>query len=529
MRARQKKVIIIPALSTQKVITEERKAIRVAAYCRVSTERENQEGSYKKQIFYYTEKISKRAEWEFVGIYADDGISGTNAGKRSDFLRMQEDCDKGLIDLILTKSISRFARNTVDLLLTIRKLKSKNIAVYFEKENINTLDATGEILITILSSQAQEESRNVSENVRWGIERKFEEGHAMINHNHCMGYTKDKKKQLKVVPKEAITVQMIFELYLYGYSSYAIATYLEEHRIRTVMGKLKWAPTVIDKMLINEKYIGDLLLQKIFTIDYLTKYRVKNSGIVPKYFVAENHPPIVERELVLRVQEERLRRSYLTREHGNMAKHRSSSRYPLTSKLICSNCGEPYQRITQRRKDEIKVVWRCYNRVSHGKRVCEKSSTIEELKLQKIIAMAFKCLIDTRIERYSDADIKLHIDKTHKEIKSRKKKIRKFILENIQGFWSQGRLVEYCEDIIDEIYQLEFAQAQLLQTSKEMIYCPKGATKYKRTEIERYEEFDNQMVALYIERIWIIDNEAIIILFQNGIMMKSQTRCLQEE
>lgn len=526
MSTRQKKVIKIPAISIQKVITEERKAIRVAAYCRVSTERENQEGSYRKQILYYTEQIKKRVEWEFAGIYADDGLSGTNAGKRSDYLRMLEDCENGLIDLILTKSISRFARNTVDLLLTIRNLKSKNIAVYFEKENINTLDATGEILITILSSQAQEESRNISENVRWGIERKFEEGHEMINHNHFMGYTKDKKKQLKIVPKEAIIVQMIFELYMRGYSSYAIAAYLEEHRIRTVMGKFTWAPTVIDKMLINEKYMGDLLLQKTYTIDYLTKHRVKNSGIVPKYFVAENHPPIIERNLFLRVQEERLRRSYLTRQHGNMAKHRSSSRYPLTSKIICSNCGEPYQRITRRRGDEITVVWRCYNRVAHGKRVCETSSTIEELKLQKIVWMAFHRLLDIRNRQCPDADLKLHMDKIHMEIKSRKKKVRKLILQNIQGFWAQGGLIKDCEDLIDEIYQLEFAQAQLLQTSEEIVYCPKGAVKYRRAEIEQHKDFDNEIAALYIERIWIIDNETIIILFQNSIMMKSQKRGL---
>lgn len=223
---------------------------------------EQQETSYEAQVNYYTEKINSNPEWVFAGIYADDGKSATMTRKRNDFQAMIDDCMAGKIDMVITKSISRFARNTVDSLTHIRKLKAKNIAVYFEKENINTLGDGGEMLITILSSQAQEESRNLSENVHWGYVRQFENGVVYVNHNKFLGYTKDEEGNLIIVPDEAKLVRRIFRLYLEGNSINKIAETLTKEGIRTVTGNTVWHATVISKMLMNEKYMGDALLQK---------------------------------------------------------------------------------------------------------------------------------------------------------------------------------------------------------------------------------------------------------------------------
>ena len=238
------------------------KRLKVAAYCRVSTELEQQESSYEAQVEYYTNKIEENQNWKNAGIYADDGKSATNTKKRDDFNTMIKDALDGKIDMILTKSVSRFARNTVDALTTIRQLKEKNVAVVFEKEGVNTLDGTGEILLTILSSLAQEESRNISENTRWGVVRRFEKGQVIVNHNKFMGYTKNDKGELVIVPEEAEVVRLIFRLYLEGYSTAKISEYLEEKGIKTATGKDKWNATVIAKMIRNEKYMGDALLQK---------------------------------------------------------------------------------------------------------------------------------------------------------------------------------------------------------------------------------------------------------------------------
>lgn len=280
--ARKKNISVIPSQPEyDRSIKVQFKALRVAAYCRVSTTLEQQETSYEAQVSYYTEKIKSNPNWKLAGIYADDGKSATNTKKRDDFNAMIEDCMAGKIDMVITKSVSRFARNTVDSLQNIRKLKEKNIAIFFEKEGVNTLESNGELLITILSSQAQEESRNLSENTRWGLVRRFENGIISVNHNKFLGYTKDENGELAIVPEEAELVRRIFRLYLEGSSIIQITKLLEEEGILTVTGKKKWCPGVIDKMLSNEKYMGDALLQKTYTIDFLSKKRVKNKGIVP--------------------------------------------------------------------------------------------------------------------------------------------------------------------------------------------------------------------------------------------------------
>ncbi len=279
----EKNIMVIPARKRvgSTAAKEKIKKLRVAAYCRVSTETEEQNSSYEVQVAHYTEFIKKNTEWEFAGIFADDGISGTNTKKRDEFNRMIAECMDGNIDMVITKSISRFARNTLDCLQYIRQLKDKNISVYFEKENINTMDAKGEVLLTIMASLAQQESQSLSQNVKLGLQYRYQQGKVQVNHKRFMGYTKDEDGNLIIVPEEAEIIKRIYREYLEGQSLVGIGRGLEKDGILTAAGKPRWRPETVKKILQNEKYIGDALLQKTVTVDFLTKKRVKNEGHVP--------------------------------------------------------------------------------------------------------------------------------------------------------------------------------------------------------------------------------------------------------
>lgn len=330
-------VMLIPARrqvgSNARKQEEEKPKLRVAAYCRVSTDSDEQATSYEAQVEHYTEYIQKSPDWEFAGIYADDGISGTNTKKREEFNRMIDDCKAGNIDMIITKSISRFARNTLDCLKYIRQLKDMNIPVLFEKESINTMDAKGEVLITIMASLAQQESQSLSQNVKMGLQYRYQQGKVQINHNRFLGYTKDADGNLVIDPEQAETVKRIYREYLEGLSMDKIAAGLERDGILTGAGGKKWHTSTINKILRNEKYIGDALLQKTYTTDFLNKTRVKNNGLVPQYYVEGDHEAIIPKDIYLQVQEELVRRRVVkTSANGKneaiaatTASHKSSS------------------------------------------------------------------------------------------------------------------------------------------------------------------------------------------------------------
>lgn len=324
-------VTVIPARRrTRNVDAEDKKKLKVAAYCRVSTDSEEQATSYEVQVEHYTSYIQNNPEWELAGIYADDGISGTNTKKREQFNKMIEDSMNGKIDMIITKSISRFARNTLDCLKYIRQLKDKEIPVFFEKENINTMDAKGEIMLTIMASLAQQESQSLSQNVKLGIQYRYQQGEVQVNHNRFLGYTKDENNKLVINPEQAKVVKRIYREYLEGASLVQIARGLEADEILTAAKRSKWRPESIKKILQNEKYIGDALLQKTYTVDFLTKKRVVNNGHVPQYYVENNHEPIIPREIYLQVQEEMMRRANIR--NGKTGKKRVySSKYALSS------------------------------------------------------------------------------------------------------------------------------------------------------------------------------------------------------
>ena len=286
--------------------------MRVAAYCRVSTDSNEQESSYEAQCRHYTEFITGNPEWELAGIYADEGISGTSTKHREQFNKMIADCGAGRIDMVITKSISRWARNTIDSLQNIRKLKELGIPVLFEKENINTMDAKGEVLITIMSSIAQQESDSISKNVRMGIQYHMQQGKPRLNTSNFLGLAKDPETgKLVIIPEEAGLVRRIYREYLEGYSPGMIAAHLTDEGIKTPGGKEIWYQSTVVSILENEKYAGDLLMQKYFVVDFLSHRVKKNTGELPQYFVEDNHDPIVPKDVFFQVQSELQRRAML--------------------------------------------------------------------------------------------------------------------------------------------------------------------------------------------------------------------------
>ena len=539
----KKSVAIIPPKAIHdRNIRAELKKLRVAAYCRVSTTLEEQEGSYDAQVSYYTEKIRDNQNWKSAGIYADDGKSATNTKKRDDFNAMIDDCMAGRIDMVITKSVSRFARNTVDSLQTIRKLKEKNIAIFFEKENINTLDGTGELLITILSSQAQEESRNLSENTKWGITRRFENGIVSVNHKKFMGYTKDENGELIIVPEEAEIVKRIFRMYLEGSSILEITRALEADKVKTATGKDKWHFGVIEKMLVNEKYMGDALMQKTYTVDFLTKKRVKNNGIVPQYYIEDNHEGIIPKELYYKVQEEKARRSSLsksarTRKSNKLKKEKSkfSSKYALTEILVCSECGHPYRRQVWSKYGQKSAVWRCENRLKNGTKAnCKNSPTLKEEPLHNAIMTAINNVVEDNgdfigafrenvirvMGGYSTKDIPTEYDK---QIESLQKEMLTLIEENAK----QGAVAEDFDDeykrISEQINELKKAKLRLVQEKIQ-------AESYGQRLIEmdstlktvrpQVREFDEDLVRRLIKTIKVNKGEKLEIQFDSGIVME---------
>ena len=380
-------VEVIPATwnPTDESAGEIRK-LRVAAYCRVSTELEQQQSSYDIQIEYYTRHIMQNPNWIFAGVFADDGRSATNTFRRDDFNQLMDQCLKGKVDMVITKSISRFARNTVDCISWVRKLREKNVAVYFEKENLNTLDDSTEMILTILSSQAQEESRAISTNVKWGYARKFEKGESTRQRSY--GFRKAPTGEMCIVEEEAAVIRNMARWFLDGDSLERIKHRLEDAGIETTTGKKTWSTGTIYNILTNEKIMGDVLLQKTFTADYLTKRRVKNSGQQKQYYVKNHHEAVIPKTVYYKIQEEIARRSSLKKagtRKGKTAQGVYSSKYALTGIMVCNECGAHYRRTTWAKNGKKVIVWRCINRLEHGTKRCHESPTLKEEVIQEAI------------------------------------------------------------------------------------------------------------------------------------------------
>lgn len=379
----KKRITIIepdsPIYVKSKKPIQEVKNKKVCAYARVSTDTEDQRNSFNAQTTEYEKKIRENPEWDFVRLYADEGISGTSIKKRPEFLKMIKDAKKGKIDLILTKSLSRFARNTVDTLTMIRELREINVEVFFEKENISSLDNKVDFMLTIFSSIAQEESRNISENVKWGFRKRFQEGKVHINTNRFLGYDKDKDGKIIINKEQAKTVTMIYDMYISGMSNREIVDFLVKNEIKNGRGEVFWRTSSITTILTNEKYVGDAILQKRVTVDYLTHKSVKNTGQAPKYYIRNNHLPIIPRKKFELVQELKKKRGTkrVNSTYGN--------KYPLSGLVYCSQCGKKMNRhYYNYGQENQRVVLSCKNRYKDTK-PCDNKPTDNTILEQAVI------------------------------------------------------------------------------------------------------------------------------------------------
>lgn len=479
--------------------------LRVAAYCRVSTDSDEQATSYEAQVEHYTEYIQKNPDWEFAGIYADDGISGTNTKRRDEFNRMIDDCKSGKIDMIITKSISRFARNTLDCLKYIRQLKDMNIPVLFEKESINTMDAKGEVLITIMASLAQQESQSLSQNVKLGLQYRYQQGKVQINHNRFLGYTKDTDGNLVVDPEQAEVVKRIYREYLEGFSMDKIAAGLEADGILTGAGGTRWHTSTINKILRNEKYIGDALLQKTYTTDFLNKTRVKNNGLMPQYYVEGNHEAIIPKEIYMRVQEELVRRR-VVKTSANGKKRSYSCNHCFSQIVICGECGELFRRIHWNNRGCKSIVWRCISRLESTGLECH-ARTVNETVLENVVLSAINELLGDK-PGYQE-QLQQNIAEAIRSSSTATDEIDEKLAALQQELLQKANNKESYDAVADEILRLrDLKQQNAMDTSTrdEQIRRINELQEFIRHQPTHLIEFDETLVKRWVKQITIWDD-----------------------
>lgn len=448
---------------------------RVAAYCRVSTDKEQQEHSFETQKAMYTDMIMMKPNWQLAGIYADEGITGTIAKKRPDFMRMIEDCRKGKIDLIITKSVSRFSRNNLDCLLYVRELKEMGIPIIFEKEGINTLQVSSELLITLFSGLSQAESESISMNVKIGKRQSLKNGNVPFSYKSFLGYRKGADGKPEIDEKQAVIIRRIFSEYLAGKSLLNIAKDLTADKIPTARGKTNWSSARIQSILTNEKYKGDALLQKTYIVDCISKKSKKNNGELPMYYIENNHPAIIERSVFDRVQEEISRRNSKkkVKQIGTKTElGKYSSKYALSEILYCGNCGTPYRRCTWSKNGKKKIVWRCISRLDYGKKYCKDSPSIEESVLHYTISEAI-----TKKAKMENADV----DRIRRHIEMYKNS------QNTSYILAKQERLKTIQEHINQLTDMDSEAAQNgdFDTQFESLYAEMYVIKDELDEIEK--------------------------------------------
>ena len=532
-RIPKKMVTVLEPKRSFTVDREKYRQRRVAAYCRVSTDDEEQLTSYNTQKRVYTDMVMANKEWELVGIYADEGISGTRADKRPEFKRMIDDCFAGKIDYIITKSVSRFARNTVDCLDHVRKLKARGIGVYFEEQNIDTLKCDSELYLVIYAGFAQSESESMSKNITWSYRKNFEDGKCIYIYKKLLGYKKGADGTPEIVPEEAVIVERIFNMFLAGMTAEGISNVLKAEKIKVPGKELNFSKKMILGILQNEKYCGDCILQKTVTVDCISKTRKKNEGEAPMYLVENSHPAIVSREVFNRVQEEISRRKALPPQSKKKAVTASGkySKYALTEVLRCGECGSRYKRVTWTSSGKKQIVWRCVSRLDYGKKYCKDSITVKEEELQEAIVRAIRKFNEEDDRTYialmkatiGDA---LGITGNSEEVEFLERRIEalnKRMVQIVSASVQAGESVEHHEDefrrIADEIDQL-----------KRRIEAAQEACKGSAAEQERLKEiqatidsraasvnaYDDTIVRQMIECIRVYHDGRMEIIFGGG-------------
>jgi len=537
LQPQEKQIIVIPA---NPLVAQNRtfpRQLRAAAYCRVSTDQEEQLTSYEAQVAYYTDKIMSNHEWTLAGIFADEGITGTSVKKRTNFLRMIRLCRKGKIDIILTKSISRFARNTVDCLNYIRELKELGIAVIFENENINTMKADTEIIITMLAGFAQAQSESISQNVRWGKRQAFKSGKVSFQYSRIYGYERGENDKPRVVPEQAAVVRRIFQSYLAGSSVPDIKRMLEAEGIAAAGGKPQWSVGALQYMLWNEKYCGDALLQKTFVENCISKKTRKNNGELPKYLVQNHHEAIIDRTLFEKVQAEIARRAGKRKVSDKTSKtgqSKYSGRYALTELLICGNCGTPYKRVTWSKRGKKKIVWRCISRLDYGTKYCKSSPTVDEERLQAAVLKAINTMMSNRERLIGILKTNLEITLSEKSsgatnpyaIENRIRELQDSMMELVAVAAKAGNAESY-EDKFREISEeIKSLQKTLEQYQAEQNGPDELARQIddisKALEDAPFEitEYSNNIVRQFIDTIKVVNEDKLLFIFKGGITME---------
>lgn len=510
--------------------------LRVAPYCRVSTGSEEQQTSFTAQMEYFTRRIADNKDWTMVKMYADRGITGTSAKKRPEFLKMIRDAEQGKIDLVITKSVSRFCRNTLDGLEYVRRLKKCGVGVYFEKENTNTLYMDNEMILTFMMSQAQSESESLSTNVKWGFRKRFANGVVYYYYDTLLGYRKGSDGEPEIDPEEAPVVRRIFARFLMGQSYQQICDGLMADGIKTAPGSDKWYGSTIKSILQNEKYVGDAILQKTFSEDLFDRQRVKNEGQLPKYYVHDCHPAIIDRITFQRVQEELARRSSLrkTSSKTKTEQGKHSGKYVLSGLLVCSECGSPYRRVLWMPGGERRYVWRCINRLEHGKRICRHSATLEESELHAAVTSAMNELFRQRTAREvlaqcvaaalagteDDASLPA-VEAKLRALQAEQMNLLQLAMQDING-------TEYDE----RLTQINDAMSGLLTRKTELIQAGHTGTEYdSRVQAitdtlegtgSAIEGFNDGMVYQTVSSIKVPDKERLAVRFKDGTEIEQE-------
>ena len=528
------RVVVIPAKSSEEN-KQAAKCLRVAAYCRVSTDDEEQKTSYEAQIGYYTEKINQNPEWQMAGIFADEGISGTQAKKRPEFLKMIRLCRQRKIDIILTKSLSRFARNTGDSIGYIRELRALGIAVISEKENINTLTAESEMLITIMSCFAQAESESISKNVSWGVRQSFKNGNVPMQYARLLGYRKGHDGNAEIIPEEAEVVKEIYRCYLDGMSMNLIADRLNEKGLTTKGGSSPYRKTVVQRILTNEKYTGDALLQKTYVTDCITKKTRKNNGELPMYLVNNHHEPIISRSDFNRVQEEMARRSAKRTIADKLTKTgqgKYSAKYALSELLICGECGEHYRRVTWTAKGFKEIKWRCVSRIQYGKKKCHSSPTVDEQALHRAIVSAVNefCTVKDDVAKALRESITEVLDPNQNGSIQAAQQRSDELARNMDELIMLATVPETAENAMSDIAKFSEEMKMLrefIETEKAKQAATQRGSDEVNTILERLGqedftliEYDDVAARQLIEKITVASKDAITVRFKGGFEIR---------
>lgn len=496
---------------------------KVAGYARVSTDLEEQITSYEAQVDYYTKYIKSNPNWEFVDVYTDEGISATSTKKRYGFNQMIADALAGKIDLIVTKSVSRFARNTVDSLDTIRKLKAKGVECYFEKENIYTFDGKGELVLTIMASLAQEESRSISENVTWGKRKAFSDGKVGLPYKAFLGYRKGEDGNLEIIEEEAVIVRLIYSLYLEGLTINGICDRLTELGYVPKLKKTKkWHPTTINSILHNEKYKGDALLQKNYTVDFLTKTRKKNNGEVQQYYVENHHPAIISKDEWDDVRAEELRRQAYNGAY--------SSKGIFGAKVMCAECGGIFGLKTWHSNDSYKrVVLQCNNKYKSKESHC----TNTHLSVEELQEMFFKAYniymsgaeqvikdINFLIEKLTDfTNLDLEISKTNDELEVIRNMVEKLVKDNSTIAMSQEEYQRKYNSLYDKYEEVETRYNELVDKKTKAINRNNYLKRYikiLKKNPTNLVQWDSGIWALVIEKALVHKDKSVTFKFICG-------------